>query len=406
MKNVLYITYDGLTDPLGQSQILPYLKELTKEGFQITILSFEKKNRFEKEKEIVYKVVDSSRINWIPLQFTSNPPVLSKIFDRWKLKQRAFRICRKEKFDAIHCRSYVASEIGLKIKREFKIPFLFDMRGFWADEKVDNGQWDQKHFFYRFIYRYYKRKERAFLLNADAIITLTQAARDYLLSQPGFEHLVIDVIPCCADMDYFDYHNISPEKISSVKSDLKIPGTAKVLTYSGSIGGWYLTKDMFTFFKMLTELDPDYVMLILSKDDAAKIAAEAMASGIPKNKVFITYSDRNHLPAFLALSTVGIFFIRNTFSKMASSPTKHAELMAMGIPVICNAIGDTGSIVKDTKTGIVVDELTKNSFQNALKGIKELEEINKELIRASAFSRFDLALGIRKYSEIYNRIMN
>lgn len=328
------------------------------------------------------------------------------MFDRWKMKQQAFKICRKERFDAIHCRSYIASEIGLKIKWKFKIPFLFDMRGFWADEKVDNGQWDQKHPFYRAVYRHYKKKERAFLLNADAMITLTHAAKDYLLAQPGFEHLIIDVIPCCADLDYFDYHKISAEKINAVKNDLQIPGTAKVLTYSGSIGGWYLTKDMFTFFKMLIELDPDYVMLILSKDEATKIAAEAMASGIPKNKVFITYSDRNHLPAFLALSTVGIFFIRNTFSKIASSPTKHAELMAMGIPVICNDIGDTGSIVKNTKTGMVVEEFTKNSFQKALKGIKELEKIDKELIRSSALSRFDLALGIRKYSEIYNRIMN
>ena len=43
MKRVLYISYDGLTDPLGQSQILPYLQHLAKESYQFTILSFEKK---------------------------------------------------------------------------------------------------------------------------------------------------------------------------------------------------------------------------------------------------------------------------------------------------------------------------------------------------------------------------
>ncbi len=26
IKNILYVTYDGLTDQLGQSQILPYLE--------------------------------------------------------------------------------------------------------------------------------------------------------------------------------------------------------------------------------------------------------------------------------------------------------------------------------------------------------------------------------------------
>ena len=38
----LFITYDGLLDPLGQSQILPYLKIIAKE-YPINVLSFEKK---------------------------------------------------------------------------------------------------------------------------------------------------------------------------------------------------------------------------------------------------------------------------------------------------------------------------------------------------------------------------
>ena len=29
-KQILYISYDGITDPLGQSQILPYIIGLTK----------------------------------------------------------------------------------------------------------------------------------------------------------------------------------------------------------------------------------------------------------------------------------------------------------------------------------------------------------------------------------------
>ena len=41
-KNILYLSYDGMTDPLGQSQVLPYLIGLTKEGFTFHIISFEK----------------------------------------------------------------------------------------------------------------------------------------------------------------------------------------------------------------------------------------------------------------------------------------------------------------------------------------------------------------------------
>src|SRR5690349_10273108 len=148
-KNVLYISYDGLTDPLGQSQVLPYLSNLSKHGYRFTVLSFEKKERYEKEKNLIKGITDSAGIKWLPLWFTSTPPVLSKIYDRWKMRRVAEKLSKEEKFDLVHCRSYVAAEVGLILKRKFRTKFLFDMRGFWADEKVDNGQWDQKKKLYR-----------------------------------------------------------------------------------------------------------------------------------------------------------------------------------------------------------------------------------------------------------------
>ena len=44
---ILYITYDGLTDPLGGSQIIPYLKGISSHQKNIVVLSFEKSESFE-----------------------------------------------------------------------------------------------------------------------------------------------------------------------------------------------------------------------------------------------------------------------------------------------------------------------------------------------------------------------
>ncbi len=340
------------------------------------------------------------------MRFTSKPPVLSKIYDRWKLKQMALKLYRKQRFDLVHCRSYVAAEIGLNFKKKFNTKFLFDMRGFWADEKVDNGQWDQTLFYYRLIYKYYKKKEEKFLLNADSIISLTQSARDFLLSKPEYRHLSIEVIPCCADLDHFDYQKISSEDIHSLKNRLHIPATAKVITYLGSAGGWYLINEMFSFCKMLIDQKPEYVMLVLTKDNIKKVREEALSTGIPNDKIFVTYSNREKLPQFLALSTCGVFFIRNTSSKIASSPSKHAELMGMGIPIICNDIGDTGYIVNKTKTGIIVDDFSEYSFQDAISQIDRLEKIDRRYIQNCSREIFDLNIGIQQYLDIYNRIMN
>jgi glycosyltransferase involved in cell wall biosynthesis len=405
LKKVLYITYDGLTDPLGQSQILPYLQQLTKEGYQFTILSFEKRARFQKEAAVVQSIVDTAGIQWVPLFFTARPPIISKMYDRYRMWQSAQSLHKKQRFDMVHCRSYIAAEMGLRLKQKFGVRLLFDMRGFWADEKVDNGQWNLAKPLYRRIYQFYKQKEKDFLLQADGIVSLTQAAKDYLLQKEEYQELSIQVIPCCADLQHFDYTRVQPEQVKGVKEKLGIPDGTKVIAYLGSIGGWYMTREMFRFFAVLQKLYPQYRMLILTKDDPAIVKREAAEAGIPAEKVFVTYSSRAELPAYLALCSCSIFFIRNTFSKTASSPTKHAELMGMGIPVICNDIGDTGNIITATQTGMVINEFDEATLRQAVLEIPLLEQLDKELIRHHAQEIFDLQSGVKRYSDVYRHVL-
>jgi glycosyltransferase involved in cell wall biosynthesis len=404
-KKVLYLSYDGLTDPLGQSQILPYLKYLSLHGFDFTILSFEKKSRLEKEGPIVQAIVDEAGIQWVPLSFTAKPPVLSKIYDRQRMWQIAVRLHKEKAFDLIHCRSYVAAEVGLKLKRKYGPGMLFDMRGFWADEKVDNGQWNKKHPLFRRIYDHYKKKEKDFLQHADGIISLTEAGKQYLNRQPAFSNVSIDVIPCCADLDHFNYEKVVQKDVQQLRQNLHLCDNDKVITYLGSVGGWYMIKEMFLFFKILLQTQPGYKMLILTKDDSEVVYQEAKEAGIDKEKIRVTYSDRKGLPLFLALSSCSIFFIRNTFSKMASSPTKHAELMGMGIPVICNDIGDTGNIIKATGTGLILNEFDEASIKAAIAKLPQTEAIDKMHIRKSAKNYFDLKNGAQKYLQVYTSIL-
>jgi glycosyltransferase involved in cell wall biosynthesis len=406
MKNVLYITYDGLTDPLGQSQVLPYLQQLGKKGYTFTILSFEKKTRFKKEAAIVQEIIRDSAIRWVPLFFSTRPPVLSKIYDRWQMQRTAKKLHSQHRFDLIHCRSYIAAEIGLEMKKRSGVKWLFDMRGFWADEKVDNGQWDQGSIFFRSVYKFYKKREEQFLQHADGIVSLTETAKKLMLARPGCKNLDIDVIPCCADLTHFDFNRFSREEQIEVKKSLGIPAAAKVLTYLGSVGGWYMVKEMFDFFVALHTKDPDYVMLMLTKDDPGKVKSIAKEAGVDPALVFITYSNRPGLPLYLSISNASVFFIKNSFSKSASSPTKHAELMGMGIPVICNDIGDTGNIIRLTGTGIVVNEFDPVSLQNAAMQVPALEKMNRATIRTHAKKIFDLQEGALLYGMLYNKILN
>lgn len=404
-KKVLYISYDGMTDPLGQSQVLPYLAGLTTQGYQFTLISFEKKARFEKESKIIDAIVRRTGITWVPLMYTKNPPVLSKIYDRWRLRRAALRLYKEQKFDMVHCRSYVAAEMGLWMKKKFGTKFLFDMRGFWADEKVDNGQWNTRNPFFRRVYKHYKALEKKFLQQADGIVSLTESAKKELLKNHEYNGLAIDVIPCCADLEHFNYNHIKKDFSAGLREQAGISSSDKVITYMGSIGGWYMTKEMFSFFNRLLLKYPEFILLILTKDEPNRVRKEAEESGVPLEKIRVLYAGRNELPDYISLSDCSIFFIRPTYSKIASSPTKHAELMGMGIPVICNDIGDTGHVIEASQTGLIVREFTTGEYDRVIDRMPELLAISKEHIRRAAFEYFDLEKGAGDYLQIYKRVL-
>lgn len=405
MKNILYITYDGLSDPLGRSQILPYLTELAPHGFKFTILSFEKKEAMEREGETVKMLVTEAGIKWVPLPFTAKPPVLAKIWDRWQMRRKAFTLHQSLNFDLVHCRSYVAAEVGLALKREKSVPYIFDMRGFWADEKVDNGQWNQGSLLFRQLYRFYKHKEAAMLLGASSVVTLTHAAKQYLLAQPSYKNLPISVIPCCADLNHYNFKSVSAGRMQQIRQELCLLPHHKVLVYLGSVGGWYQTKEMFRYFFLLYQSSPEYRMLVLTKDDPSIVMAEAVEQGCNPESLIVRYVPREEVPDYLAICDNSIFFIRNSFSKMASSPTKHAELMGMGLPVICNDIGDTGTIVRTTGTGWLVNEPYAFTSDEVAAIQDELKEIDKESIRLAAHQYFDLKVGSAAYLRIYQQLL-
>jgi len=140
--NVLYITYDGLTDPLGRSQVLPYLFGLAERGHRITILSCEKPERMDRDGERIRQLCGQARIDWVPLKYHKQPLILSSMIDAAALKRAAVRLHRAGPFDLVHCRSYIPARAGLALKRKFGTKFLFDMRGFWPDEKIEGDNWN------------------------------------------------------------------------------------------------------------------------------------------------------------------------------------------------------------------------------------------------------------------------
>src|ERR1043165_8701480 len=164
-KNILFISYDGMTDSLGQSQVIPYLAGLVKEGYNITLLSCDKKDALAKHQDEIVELTRSYGIDWWYCDYKNNFPIFSPLLNYFSLKRKATQLHRKKKFSMIHGRSDIPTLVALAMKRRYGIKYIFDMRGFWADEKLDAGILNLKNPVYHFVYKFLKRKETELVSN-------------------------------------------------------------------------------------------------------------------------------------------------------------------------------------------------------------------------------------------------
>ena len=402
--NTLYISYDGLSDPLGQSQIIPYLKQLSKTGYSITIISFEKTQR-KNELINIKSSLEQQNIKWKPLWYTKNPPVLSTLFDIYKLLKLVKNIYKTENIKIVHCRSYISAFGGLLLKKKYGVKFIFDIRGFWVDERVDGGLWNLKNPFYKLIYNYYKKKEQQFLQAADSIISLTKAGKTEMLTWDYLKNKNdnITIIPCAADFNHFKFSN---ENRSLYRSKLNIEEKIKVVLYLGSIGTWYLLDEMLDFFKVFINSFPDSHFLMLSNEIESLIIDKVITKSINPENVSVLHCKREEVPNYISVADFGISFIKPAYSKISSSPTKVGEMLAMGIPFIVNSgIGDLDEFINKTNTGIIIPKLNQTEYENAIIDIEKLLQISKEEIRKKAFDIYDLEKNANLYIDIYNSLV-
>ncbi len=401
-KTIVYLTYDGLMDPLGQSQILPYVLSLNKHPkFSFIIISFEKKQN-NSDKITLEKMLKSKNIEWLILNYTKNPPIVSTLFDLIKLNKEINKIKKTIKIDLLHCRSYLTSLIGLRKKNKFDIPFLFDMRGFYADERIDGKIWNKNNILYNMIYKFFKYKEKHFLKQANHTVSLTYSGEKEINSWNLKNQSLITVIPCCTDEKLFNVKSINNirQKIGIEKDDF-------IISYIGSIGTWYMLDEMLDFFSLFLQKMPNAKFLFVTKDNPKEILNKTRNKKIPISSIIIKESCRKMMPSYIGISNFSIFFIIPAYSKKASSPTKMGEIMNLGIPIICNSgVGDVDEVMKQSMPELLVKEFNNKEYERVIDLTLNDFKPNRKIIKQTSHNYYSLNNGVRKYLDIYKKIFN
>jgi glycosyltransferase involved in cell wall biosynthesis len=227
--------------------------------------------------------------------------------------------------------------------------------------------------------------EAANLQRADGAVVLTRHAADELRRRRPKVPL-LRVIPTCADVSLFKPRTTGQQPEFG-------------LVYSGSLGTWYMVEEMVAFARLVTTDAVPGLTLFLTPDPE-----EVTRLGPTPAWLEIRTVEPGAVAEWLRRASALFFFIRPIPSKRASCPTKFAEGLASGLPVVCNrGIGDLDEIVEQEGVGILVDSFSKAAYLAAARRLGRLLEDPgvSERCRRLAETRYSVELGVEAYRQVY-----
>ena len=402
MANVLYLSLTGMTEPLGRSQVLEYLIDLSKKH-KICLISFEREDDLGHVDEIK-ELIEGYDIEWYYILYSNKYGVVSTLSQLWKAVRLGSKLIKKDFIDIVHARSMIPATMGLVLKKLYGVKLLFDIRGFAIDEKVDSGRLKA----HGFLYKTLKCLDNYLYRASDHIVTLTHKAKDILINEQNISENEITVIPTCASKDIFKV--LSEEEKSAFRKSLGYKENDKIVLHTGTASGWYDFESEVKLVKELMRQDEDVHFLVLNKNEHTFIQEMFDKFAMPSERVSISSSLFDEIYKYLNIADVSLFFIKPSYSKQASAPTKFAENVACYLLSITNGnVGDMGFYLEQYDVGSVIEletlsenvEIVAKDILEQIKNSTGIKDDFEELFS----EHFDKNMAVTKYHEIYKNLV-
>ena len=393
MSHTLYLTRNGLLEPLGQSQVLAYLRGLSRDH-TITLITFEKPQDWADSARMAQARAECAAhgIRWLPRKFRARPKLIAPALSLVAMTWLAWRTVRRGDAQLIHARSYIPAAVGWAVWRMTGTPFIFDMRALWPEEMITAGRLRRGSLLHRAL----QRLERFCLRDAAAVISLTEAAVEHLKTTypRELDHQRIRVIPTCADLERF-----TP---AETPVDGEIHGCVGTVT-----SGWFKLDWLEAYFRAVARNDPEARFEVITRDDPETVRAQLDPQGTLGELSIFACAPADMPEAVRRHSASAMFFTVGT-GKLGSSPTRLGETLGCGIPVVANSgVGDVAGIIARYRVGVLAEDSSDAAMERAVKQLAELRT-DPELparCRRAAEEVFSLERGTQAYRALYAEIL-
>ena len=401
---VLFISNGSALQPILYYQGISHFKHLSRKGIKYTLLSFEKKQNDTSVEEAsrtkdLEEELAHHGIDWIKIRM-ANRSVLPKWLrmNLWSLIYVLW-ITLTRKTQIIHIRSYQVALTGLVFRALCRIPFIFDMRGLLPEERVMCGLWSERGLGYRSA----KMLERLLVRKANCVVVVSDPFAEYV--RRIALHANIAVVPNCVDLADFAHDAQVRQRYRQMLSvDDKY-----VLIYSGSMQVWHSLPELLSLYVRLKRHITNAHFLFLAYERADEIHTAMQRQGIAPGDYSVLTVSPQDLPKYVQAADLAIMLMTENIVTRVCSPTKFAQYLASGVPVVINEnIGDTETIIKTHHVGVVLSRanLHAGNTDSILRFIEGSDAVGLgERCTAAAATELSLERTESKYHKLYSSVL-
>ncbi|MBE2249311.1 MAG: glycosyltransferase [Myxococcus sp.] len=404
---LLYLTQDGLLEPLSHSQVVRVVEGLARKGWRYRIVSLEKEKDLADSRRVSAlraRLADVG-VQWDFEAFDWSQSSLAAGRNLGTLVSRAVELARAEKVSAIHARAYVPAVAALAAWNATGLPWIFDARGFWIDERLEEGRW----FTTPLRLGIARGLEHQLFTTASGVVTLTELqAREV---EERFRPLGRRSVACITTTaDYTDFVRRPTSALKRVPAELVDRLSKKrVISIIGSINRSYLVDETIDLARRILAKSRQAHLLVLSaqRDEYAR---RLTALGVPLERVTITRAEHDAMPEWLSLVEWCLLVLNpSSPAKRASMPTKLGELFASGVrPIQYGCNDEVSDWVRRAGTGLVLASVESAELERAAEFVAEsatLDERSFARARNVTAGHFSLAAGVEKYHRLLAQVL-
>ncbi|MBK6643870.1 MAG: hypothetical protein IPG39_22875 [Bacteroidetes bacterium] len=193
-------------------------------------------------------------------------------------------------------------------------------------------------------------QEKEAVLESDFRIAVSSKLVNYWKTSFGYAGNNHVVIPCTLGSD-FEVPEFTDNAITNAAAAQGFAKNDLVMIYSGSTAGWQSFAVLGDILGKVLKENPTHRLLFLAKEDENISKMKADFPGQVSNK----WVGHKEVQQVLMAGDYGILYRENSVTNQVASPTKLAEYLAAGLPVIISDnLGDYSDFVKNHQCGNVI----------------------------------------------------